>query len=88
MRICSMDGRDGKYIHSSRRSEGKRSHEEIHKNWKHISSGTYLSQDRIMVMNILDFIIGDEFLGQLLEMFTPPMEEGCHQKMHNILLTV
>jgi hypothetical protein len=25
-----------------------------------------------MVMNLLDFIIGDEFLGQLLEMSTPP----------------
>ncbi|PNF42568.1 hypothetical protein B7P43_G05437 [Cryptotermes secundus] len=47
-----------------------------------------ISQDRIMVMNVLDFIISDEFLGQLLEMSTPLMEEGCHQKMHNILLSV
>lgn len=30
-----------------------------------------ISQDRIMVMNLSDFIISDEFLGQLLEMSTP-----------------
>jgi hypothetical protein len=61
-------GKMGEYIHNLRRSERKRSHWEICENWKKISSGTYLSQERIMLMNLFGFVTGDEILGQLLGM--------------------